>query len=63
MSVAYMRRAAEMLVVPSSQTSPHRAATALSSSFLAMNASGSTYSNADIVDESSSTAESGGHVV
>lgn len=63
MSVAYMRRAAEMLVVPSSQTSPHRAATALSSSFLAMNASGSTYGNVEIVDKSSSTAESGGHVV
>lgn len=41
-SAMYMRRAAEILVVPSSQISPHRAATALSSSDLAMKANGST---------------------
>ena len=41
-SAMYMRRAADRLVVPSSQISLHRAATALSSSDLAMKAKGST---------------------
>ena len=44
-SAMYIRRAAERLVVPSSQISPHSPPTGLSSSDLAMKASGITYIN------------------